>query len=166
MQNIRTTASLTLLSSIFLAVAIAQTPVQPPRTSPPNRPENVADIPVNYDESKVGTYTLPDPSPSRRQARPRRKTWNDQTPPRDRQALRRTAVRPRPRPPRRHDLRRHREGNARLRRQSHPPTGHHLPHRRSQRPQNRSPRISSRRRQKARPPAAQHQLHRQLQRRR
>ena len=66
MQTIRTTASLTLLSSIFLAsiAAIAQTPaeppVQPPRTSPPNRPENVADIPVNYDEAKVGTYTLPD----------------------------------------------------------------------------------------------------------
>ena len=29
--------------------------------TPPNKPEDVAGIPVNYDESKVGTYTLTDP---------------------------------------------------------------------------------------------------------
>jgi hypothetical protein len=34
---------------------------QPVSKTPPNKPEDVAGIPVNYDESKVGTYTLPDP---------------------------------------------------------------------------------------------------------
>src|SRR6516225_11309918 len=29
--------------------------------APANLPREVAGIPVNYDESKVGTYTLPDP---------------------------------------------------------------------------------------------------------
>lgn len=29
-------------------------------TTPPAKPDDVAGIPVNYDESKVGTYTLPD----------------------------------------------------------------------------------------------------------
>jgi hypothetical protein len=80
MQTIRTTASLTLLlSSIFLSslAAIAQTPAQTPQTSPPNRPEAVAGIPVNYDESRVGAYTLPDPL-TFVDGRPVRdaKTWN------------------------------------------------------------------------------------------
>jgi hypothetical protein len=50
---------------VAAATARAQTPQTPqaapadPRTSAP--PAVVAGIPVNYDESKVGTYTLPDP---------------------------------------------------------------------------------------------------------
>jgi hypothetical protein len=44
--------------SVLLALgAYAQTP---PATPPPDS-KPVAGIPVNYDESKVGTYTLPDP---------------------------------------------------------------------------------------------------------
>lgn len=39
--------------------AFAQTPTPSPQ-SPPNRPQNVAGIAVNYDEDKVGNYTLPD----------------------------------------------------------------------------------------------------------
>src|SRR6185312_15693665 len=33
---------------------------QTPRTAPKPAPSIVAGIPVNYDEAKVGTYTLPD----------------------------------------------------------------------------------------------------------
>ena len=36
-------------------------PSQTAPATPPNKPEDVAGIPVNYDESKVGTYTLMDP---------------------------------------------------------------------------------------------------------
>ena len=51
------------------AAVSAQTPAAmpapaAPQTAPatlPNKPEDVAGIPVNYDESKVGTYTLTDP---------------------------------------------------------------------------------------------------------
>jgi len=47
------------LGSILLAAggAFAQSAPPPPKPSP----DVVAGIPVNYDESKVGTYTLPDP---------------------------------------------------------------------------------------------------------
>jgi hypothetical protein len=41
-----------LIAILFCAVANAQ---------PNAPPSEVAGIPVNYDESKVGTYTLPDP---------------------------------------------------------------------------------------------------------
>jgi hypothetical protein len=48
---------------LFVAAASltlhAQEPVAP--STPPPDPKPVAGIPVNYDESKVGTYTLPDP---------------------------------------------------------------------------------------------------------
>jgi len=40
-------------------LAAAQTTPPPPPHNP--NPENVADIPVNYDESKAGNYVLPDP---------------------------------------------------------------------------------------------------------
>lgn len=43
-----------LFASIFMFYAIV------PAQSPPNRPQDVAGIPVNYDEDKVGEYTLPD----------------------------------------------------------------------------------------------------------
>ena len=40
----------------------AQTPAPAPTAPPPPAaPDVVAGIPVNYDEAKVGTYTLPDP---------------------------------------------------------------------------------------------------------
>jgi hypothetical protein len=45
-----------ILSSLF--GASAQTPAPP---TPNPSPAEVAGIPVNYDEAKVGTYTLPDP---------------------------------------------------------------------------------------------------------
>jgi hypothetical protein len=49
--------------SVFLLSAACMhaqgTNTAPP--TPPNKPEDVAGIPVNYDESKVGTYTLTDP---------------------------------------------------------------------------------------------------------
>ena len=55
-----------LLGSLFLALGLhAQAPVSPqtpaaPRASQPP-PAVVAGIPVNYDEARVGDYTLPDP---------------------------------------------------------------------------------------------------------
>ena len=59
------------MSLVLALVAVAQrTPAQaapaqaaPAQTAPPQPapPSVVAGIPVNYDESKVGTYTLPDP---------------------------------------------------------------------------------------------------------
>jgi hypothetical protein len=45
-----------ILSSLFGASAQTPTP-----TTPNPSPAEVAGIPVNYDEAKVGTYTLPDP---------------------------------------------------------------------------------------------------------
>lgn len=58
-----------MTASIFLLAvsAAAQTPQAGPNlpsasiATPPNKPTDVASIPVNYDESKVGTYTVPDP---------------------------------------------------------------------------------------------------------
>ena len=51
---------LLLLAATTLAIhAQAPTPVAP--ATPPPDPKPVAGIPVNYDESKVGTYTLTDP---------------------------------------------------------------------------------------------------------
>lgn len=48
------------LASIFLIVAL---PLYPGLSSAQKKapPDTIAGIPVNYDESKVGTYTLPDP---------------------------------------------------------------------------------------------------------
>ncbi len=67
-----------LLPLLMMAASLnlyAQAPTAPPTTpmtpapaptsvapgTPPSDPKPVAGIPVNYDESKVGTYTLPDP---------------------------------------------------------------------------------------------------------
>src|ERR1700744_4115523 len=47
---------LLILSTLALH---AQAP--PPTPAPKPAPDVVAGIPVNYDEAKVGTYTLPDP---------------------------------------------------------------------------------------------------------
>jgi hypothetical protein len=41
--------------------ALAQTPAAQPASAVPLRPKIAAGIPVNYDESKVGEYNLPDP---------------------------------------------------------------------------------------------------------
>ena len=54
------------LLTLFALTMHAQAPTAPPPTAPATptaRPASdmVAGIPVNYDESKVGTYTLPDP---------------------------------------------------------------------------------------------------------
>jgi len=46
------------LFAFYLLSAPAQTPVPP---TPRPAPDVVASIPVNYDEAKVGAYTLPDP---------------------------------------------------------------------------------------------------------
>ncbi len=51
-----------LCSLLFSAgVLQAQAPATPTAPATPSAPSVVAGIPVNYDESKVGTYTLPDP---------------------------------------------------------------------------------------------------------
>jgi hypothetical protein len=61
------TRSLAIVALLGAQVARAQTPATPqsaPAQSAPAQPAPpavVAGIPVNYDESKVGTYTLPDP---------------------------------------------------------------------------------------------------------
>jgi hypothetical protein len=57
-MQLRLKLLLALAASIVSASAKAQ---DVPRPIPPELSSVVADIPVNYDESKVGTYTLPDP---------------------------------------------------------------------------------------------------------
>ena len=63
----RTSIPLVALTLFVAHAAQAQTPATPQPASPqsalpqPAPPQIVAGIPVNYDESKVGTYTLPDP---------------------------------------------------------------------------------------------------------
>lgn len=71
-RTLRATRLPLALTAILLAAATANaqsapaTPQAGPNlpsatsTTPPAKPEDVAGIPVNYDESKVGTYTLPD----------------------------------------------------------------------------------------------------------
>lgn len=50
-----------LMAAVYVSQAFAQQPTPTPSPAlPPNRPQNVAGIPVNYDEDKVGNYTLPD----------------------------------------------------------------------------------------------------------
>src|SRR3954451_6081470 len=44
--------------SVFLGCCFAQAPPPPARKAAPP-PTEVAGIPVNYDEAKVGSYTLP-----------------------------------------------------------------------------------------------------------
>ena len=58
-------AGFLLLLLLTSSVAFGQVPSAPASETarPPEDPKRplVADIPVNYDEAKVGTYTLPDP---------------------------------------------------------------------------------------------------------
>jgi hypothetical protein len=49
-----------LLSLVFAGCCLAQTPPAPAKKAA-GPPAEVAGIPANYDESKVGSYTLPDP---------------------------------------------------------------------------------------------------------
>lgn len=58
MASVRLRAFAAVLAA---AAAFAQTPAPPPRKAPSAPPSEVAGIPVNYDEAKVGAYTLPDP---------------------------------------------------------------------------------------------------------
>ena len=57
--------SLVVAALVGARAAQAQTPATPQpapaQQAQPAPPSVVAGIPVNYDESKVGTYTLPDP---------------------------------------------------------------------------------------------------------
>ncbi len=45
----------------FLISATLTLQAQTPPPTPKASPDVVAGIPVNYDEAKVGTYSLPDP---------------------------------------------------------------------------------------------------------
>jgi hypothetical protein len=56
-------AALALCATLHAQAPAISAPATPQGTStlPPNAPPDVAGIPVNYDESKVGAYTLPDP---------------------------------------------------------------------------------------------------------
>ena len=47
--------------SLLIALALSGQESKAPRKAPAPPPNVVAGIPVNYDESKVGNYTLPDP---------------------------------------------------------------------------------------------------------
>src|SRR5580698_6752440 len=49
-----------LLAFLLSSAALTLQAQAPPPTPKPS-PDVVAGIPVNYDEAKVGTYTLPDP---------------------------------------------------------------------------------------------------------
>ena len=69
----------------------AQTPAPP---TPNPSPAEVAGIPVNYDEAKVGTYTLPDPLKlNDGKAVRNAKTWWDKTPTRDCRDVRDATIR-------------------------------------------------------------------------
>ena len=62
--------------------------------APPSRPAEVAGIPVNYDENKVGSYTLPDPlvmADGKRVGDT--KTWTEKRRPHARTSARRTGPR-------------------------------------------------------------------------
>src|ERR1700754_2046169 len=52
---------MTRRSVVIASVAAMAAPRSALAQSASNAPENVAGIPVNYDEAKVGSYTLPDP---------------------------------------------------------------------------------------------------------
>jgi len=52
--------TLTLAAQTVPQTATAPATPQPISKTPPNHPDDVAGIPVNYDETKVGAYTLPD----------------------------------------------------------------------------------------------------------
>ena len=75
----RSPMSLAALALVIAHAAQAQTPATPQSASAqpaPAPPAVVAGIPVNYDESKVGTYTLPDPLVTSKGARVRdAATW-------------------------------------------------------------------------------------------
>src|SRR5881227_3334340 len=67
-----------LFALLAVASCLAQTPPPPPKKAAAP-PSEVAGIPVNYDEPKVGSYTLPDPltSPGGQRVADA-KTWNEQ----------------------------------------------------------------------------------------
>src|SRR5436305_14891230 len=74
----RSVALRPLAALLALASCLAQTPPPPPKKAA-SPPSEVAGIPVNYDEAKVGSYTLPDPltSPAGKRVSDA-KTWNEQ----------------------------------------------------------------------------------------
>ena len=78
----------------------------------------VAGIPVNYDEARVGTYTLPDPL-LLANGKPVRdaKTWNEKRRPEIVRLFEENQYGREPGPPGRDELRRVRQGHAGVRRQ-------------------------------------------------
>jgi hypothetical protein len=54
-----TSRLLAILGILLIAGPLSKAQTAPPRPNP--NPEIVADIPVNYDETKAGNYSLPDP---------------------------------------------------------------------------------------------------------
>ena len=50
-----------LSGAVFVCLVLNGQETKAPKKAPAPPPNVVAGIPVNYDEAKVGTYTLPDP---------------------------------------------------------------------------------------------------------
>jgi hypothetical protein len=59
LRNLKVSKSMACISGTMLFACAAWAQTAPPTPRP--APDVVAGIPVNYDEAKVGTYTLPDP---------------------------------------------------------------------------------------------------------
>ena len=84
-----------LALAAMLSAGAAHAQPQPPATPAP-----IAGIPVNYDEAKVGNYTLARPADAgERQTRARRQDLERKAASGDRAAVRGKRIRAQPRPP-------------------------------------------------------------------
>ena len=146
--------------------AAQQAPAQPaPAQQAP--PAVVAGIPVNYDESKVGTYTLPDPLVTTKGVRVRDAlTWRRIRRPEILGMIESTAVRPCAGQAGQGDRGPVRHGYRGARRESDSPADDTVLHRRPQRSEGRAAVVRARRREGARADPAPDQLLSQRQRRR
>ena len=98
--------------SFLLGCCFAQAPAPPARKAAAP-PTEVAGIPVNYDEAKVGSYTLPDPLVlANGKAVRDAKTWNEQRRPEIVRLFEENEYGRAPGRPADDELRRVRQGNA------------------------------------------------------